>query len=64
LCLRDELLALTDEANLIVIARSDSAYEPIANYQVANSPTWAHPVLWDRNMLVKDESHLTLWRVE
>lgn len=64
LCLGDELLALTDEANLIVIARSDSAYQPVANYRVANSPTWAHPVLWDRSMLIKDESHLMLWRVE
>jgi outer membrane protein assembly factor BamB len=64
LSIGDELLALTDEAELIAMARESSAYKPLKNYHVASSPTWAHPVLWDKNMLIKDESHLMLWRVE
>ncbi len=60
----NEVLALTDEAKLITMASDAGAYQPHANLQVAGSPTWAHPVLWDKNILIKDETHLTLWRVE
>ncbi|MGH7494488.1 MAG: PQQ-binding-like beta-propeller repeat protein [bacterium] len=64
LSIGDELLALTDEAELIAMAREGGAYQQLADYQVAGSPTWAHPVLWGNNILVKDETHLTLWRVD
>jgi len=57
----NELLALTDEAKLIAMTRDDSAYKTLANYQVAKSPTWAHPVIWEKNILVKDETALALW---
>jgi outer membrane protein assembly factor BamB len=57
-------LALTDEAKLIAMAGNGAAYHPVANYQAADSPTWAHPVLLGKNILVKDETHLTLWRME
>lgn len=60
----ETLWALTDEAKLFVFARNDSAYKLIKNYQMAESPAWAHPVLWDRNVLIKDETFLTLWRIE
>jgi outer membrane protein assembly factor BamB len=60
----ETLLALTDEAKLIAMASNGSAYQPLASYEVANSPTWAHPVLWDKNVLVKDESNLALWSLE
>ena len=58
------LLALTDEAKLIAMTPEASTYKTLANYQVANSPTWAHPVIWEKNILVKDETVLTLWRME
>jgi outer membrane protein assembly factor BamB len=58
------LLALTDEAKLIVMTLDISSYKTLAIYQVASSPTWAHPVIWERNVLVKDETALTLWRME
>ena len=60
----EEVLALTDEAKLIAMAGGAGAYQPHTNLQVASSPTWAHPVLWDHNILIKDETHLTLWRLE
>lgn len=58
------LLALTDQAKLFVLAREDTAFHALKTYQVADSPTWAHPVLWDKNILIKDETQLTLWRLE
>lgn len=58
------LLALTDEAKLIAMAPEAASYKTLANYEVANSPTWAHPVIWEKNILVKDETTLTLWRMD
>jgi hypothetical protein len=39
-------LILTPDANLIVARQSDKAFEPLRKYSVADSPTWAHPVVW------------------
>jgi outer membrane protein assembly factor BamB len=60
----ENLLALTNEAKLVVMNKSESAYQPLANYTVAKSSTWAHPVVWDKNILVKDELSLMLLQVE
>jgi outer membrane protein assembly factor BamB len=49
------LLLLTNDANLIVQSLSAKSYEPVAQYEVASSQTWAHP------LVVKDESSLTSW---
>ena len=58
------LLFLTDDADLIVANRSAKGFEAVAKYQTADSPTWAHPVLWGRQILIKDDSSLSLWSVE
>ncbi len=58
------LWALTDEAKLGTMECNAQAYHPLKNYQLAESPMWAHPVLWGKNILVKDETNLTLWRME
>jgi len=60
----ESLLALTYDAKLVIMKNSATVYQPLANYTVAQSSTWAHPVVWEKNILVKDESALTLWRVE
>jgi outer membrane protein assembly factor BamB len=52
------LLLLTNEARLIVLPTSGKAYAPLVQYTVASSPTWAHPVLYGKRILVKDETTL------
>jgi outer membrane protein assembly factor BamB len=53
------LLLLTNEASLIVLPASAKEYAPLAQYTVATSPTWAHPVVAGGNrILVKDETTL------
>ncbi|HUE03533.1 MAG TPA: PQQ-binding-like beta-propeller repeat protein [Bryobacteraceae bacterium] len=54
-------LILTPDANLIVARQSDKAFEPLRKYSVADSPTWAHPVVLGRGILIKDATHLALW---
>jgi len=55
------LLLLTNDANLIVARQNDKAFEPLRKYSVANSPTWAHPVVMGRGILIKDATSLALW---
>jgi outer membrane protein assembly factor BamB len=51
-------LALTNEANLIVLPVNAKEYVPTVQYTVANSPTWAHPVVSGNRILIKDETTL------
>src|SRR5687768_17741206 len=48
------LLLLTNEANLIVLPADAREYTPVAQYSVADSPTWAHPVVMGNRILIKD----------
>lgn len=48
------LLLLTNEANLIVLPTDAKEFTPVAQYSVADSPTWAHPVVMGNRILVKD----------
>jgi outer membrane protein assembly factor BamB len=52
------LLLLTNDANLIVLPTSATAFSPVAQYTVASSPTWAHPVATGNRIIVKDETTL------
>jgi len=52
------LLFLTNDANLIVQPLDAKAYSPLAQYTVAASPTWAHPLVLGRRILIKDETTL------
>jgi outer membrane protein assembly factor BamB len=54
----DLFLVLTDEAKLFVLKNDATGFAPVKEYQVANSPTWAHPVLLGNRILVKDKTTL------
>jgi len=57
----DLVLALTDGAELLVLPVAGDRFQPLARYRVAESPTWTHPVLTHRGLLVKDKTSLSLW---
>jgi outer membrane protein assembly factor BamB len=52
------LLALTNDAVLYVLPASATSFAPSAQYTVATSPTWAHPVVLGDQVLIKDETTL------
>lgn len=58
------VLALLDKGELRVIKATPDEYALVAEYQVADSPTWAAPTLLSDGMLVKDREKLTLWKME
>lgn len=57
------VMALVDDAKLIVFDPAADTYAPLATYTVAESPTWAHPAPTRAGLLVKDVSTLALWQV-
>lgn len=57
----DTVFVLTTDAELHVMRASSKGLAPVRKYTVANSPTWAHPVVIGNRILVKDEESLALW---
>jgi outer membrane protein assembly factor BamB len=58
------LFLLDTEGELSVAALGGSAFAPLRTWTVASSATWAHPVVTDSAVIVKDSETLALWRIE
>lgn len=58
------LLALSEKAELIVFKPDGKQYSEIAKYKVADTATYAYPVIAGNRVFVKDERSLTMWIVE
>ena len=58
------ILSLQDDAELVVLPSSRTAFEPVQRYVVADSSTWTQPTLVGNRVYVKDIETLTLWTVE
>jgi len=58
------LMFLTEDAELIIANKSPKGFESIARYTVGDAATWAHLVVFGKNILVKDEAALRLWSIE
>lgn len=56
------LIMLTNDAKLFVLPTSAKDFTPLAQYTVAESPTWAHPVAMRNHFLIKDETTLASLR--
>ncbi|HXU36709.1 MAG TPA: PQQ-binding-like beta-propeller repeat protein [Blastocatellia bacterium] len=54
------LFLLTDASELFVAKSDSKQLEVIRKYQVAESPTWAHPVVTARGILIKDKTSIAL----
>jgi hypothetical protein len=46
-----------------LVRRTPESYQKVAAYDVADSATWAYPVVLGDKILVKDAKNLTLWSV-
>jgi outer membrane protein assembly factor BamB len=61
---RGVVLALTTNAELIVSSPSTAAFTEIARYDVADTPTWAHPAIAGSQIIVKDADSVAAWSIE
>lgn len=59
--LNDLLFLLKDDAELLIARVSAKNFDVLRRYTVAGSPTWAHPVVLDSGVVVKDKTSLILW---
>lgn len=57
----EHLLALTNEAQLTVARVTPQSIDPVRRYTVAESPTWAHPLVTSGGVIVKDAASLAFW---
>ncbi|HSQ54218.1 MAG TPA: PQQ-binding-like beta-propeller repeat protein [Gemmata sp.] len=58
------LIALSDDGNLRVFKPSKEEYKEVATYKVAESGTWAMPIVSGKQIFVKDRENLTEWTIE
>ena len=56
------VFVLTTDAELLVVPQKGDAFAAAHRYRVAESATWAHPVVTSEGLLVKDRTHLAYLR--
>jgi outer membrane protein assembly factor BamB len=59
----DLWFALKTDAELLVVRANPKQFEILKRYPVADSATWAQPVLSGSRIFVKDVSNISLWTV-
>ncbi len=57
----ERLFLLKDDGELIVAPASAKAFEPLRRYTVADNPTWAHPLILEKGVVIKDAESLAFW---
>src|SRR5205823_1942833 len=58
------LFALTPSAELIAFEPNDQEFKRIAGYKVADSETYAYPVVSGSRIFIKDRDSVTLWTIQ
>jgi outer membrane protein assembly factor BamB len=58
------ILALPSTSELIVYQSDSQKYTEIKRYTVADTPTYAHPVVAGNRIYVKDEESVAMWSIE
>ena len=57
------LLALTSDTELVAFKPSNKEYAELARIKVADTPTWAYPIIAGNRVFVKDRDALALWTI-
>lgn len=57
---KDLLFILNNDAGLIVAKKNHNRFEQLAKYLVADSATYAHPIIFDKRILIKDDASIAL----
>ena len=58
------ILAMPSTSELIAFKPSDKEYTELARIKVADTPTYAHPVIAGNRVFVKDQETVALWTLE
>jgi hypothetical protein len=55
------LFSLENDGELMVVKSSQTSFEPLHRYTVADDATWAQPTISGNRVFIKDVSTLALW---
>jgi len=55
------LILLKDSGELVIAKAGSKGFEPLRSYAVADSPTWAHPLIVRDGVVIKDATTLAYW---
>jgi outer membrane protein assembly factor BamB len=55
------LVVLTTDGDLIVVKKNPEKFEELHRYKVADSQTWAQPVLLGSDLLIRNATAVSLW---
>lgn len=58
------MFALTPAGQLTVFEPTDKSFKELASYKVADSETYAYPVIAGSRIYIKDKDSVTLWSIE
>jgi outer membrane protein assembly factor BamB len=58
------LLALTSDSNLVAFKPSNKEYTELAKIKVADTETWAYPIVAGNRIFVKDHESLIAWAID
>ena len=58
------ILALPNTSELIAFKPSGEAYAELATIKVADTPTYAHPLIAGKRVFVRDKDAVTMWTIE
>jgi len=59
-----QLIALPGNSELVVFKSNSKEYTEVAKIKVADTPTYAHPVVSGKNIFIKDQDSLALFLIE
>jgi outer membrane protein assembly factor BamB len=60
----DQLILLKDNGDLVIARVTGSGLEAQRQYTVADSPTWAHPLVLPNGVVIKDALTLARWTID
>lgn len=58
------ILALPNNSELIAFKPGEKEYAEVARIKVADTATYAHPIIAGKRVFVKDQDSLTMWTIE
>jgi outer membrane protein assembly factor BamB len=58
------LIALSPSSELVVLKPGEKEYSEVARIKVANSPTYAYPVLAGNRIIIRDQDAVTAYTIE
>jgi len=60
----ETLILLKDDAQLVIAKAGGASFEPLRSYTVADSPTWAHPLILKNGVVIKDATTVAFWSIK